>query len=201
MPRLDRIRHDFFNGDLVFRVNPASPIAQEGKTSVSHVMTAIWRPDDVGGTLNVGEAREFLGCRVISLRDVIRRYPGQIIACRPNCSHDIRERAATIAYRWCTGGHGYDYKGLLRCMLMHAPLLRRALHYYPDVNTGVIAPWNSRKFCSFAAAWFYQRAIYELGSKTEWRLVRELDPQFTEPGEIFRSGNVTPLFNGEALSL
>lgn len=166
----------------------------------SHAMPAVWREDDQGErTLAVAEAREFYGVRCVTLRSQVERYPGRIDVYRPLCDPEIRERAATIAFRQC--GHAYGYAATAEAALLRMPLVRALLRYNPPRPTDPPARWIDAKNCSFHYAWCYERAIYELAHPTTWRPVFNMHARAIVPADLERSGSFRLVARGLTLEL
>jgi hypothetical protein len=185
-------RRHIWDGDLVaFRRNGL--ISWVGRGIHSHVGMAVWRPDDNGGTLCIAEFRELAGARVVSFKSQVRKFPGLIDVYRPvfpDGSHlQIAQRAATIMFRQCISGLGYDYGGVATLAVMHLPVVSFvASRYFGFGYEQGFKPasWQCPKFCSFGFDWAYRRAIEELQFDTDWAPVRGLDSRIVEPADLVR---------------
>lgn len=183
--RYDEVRGKILDGYVLMLRRPGV-ITWGTLGTASHAMIAARRIDDVAEfTAGLVESRETKGVRWVTLKNEIAKYPGLIDVYRPLCPSDVRLRAATIAVRQC--GKDYDYAGLLRVAMQRMPLLHWLAGIKP-LDPDKLAPWNADKFCSFLAAWCFERAIYELGSKTQWRLVNKAAGDVV-PAEIEVNGS------------
>ena len=179
------------DGDQLVLNRPGMiPFASRG--TASHTMTAVWWPDDAGDTLGVVEAREGYGIRWIPLVEVLREFPGMVDVYRPKCERAIAERAATIAKRQC--GKRYDWRGIGRMVWLKLYLLRLFFGYDQSETKITPAPWYADKYCCDLSIWIFDRAIYELGSQSKFRLVQNIDSKSSEPADIPRSGSCELIF-------
>lgn len=187
-------RNQIEPGDLLLFRNSASAIADESRTPYSHAGVAAW----YGDVLLCAESRELRGGRIVTLSSQVRRYPKRIDVFRPQVSYPIRKKAAELAIK--QAGHEYNYWGLFACCLLHLPILRRILRYFPDTTDVALTAWESPKFCSQLACWCYRLAAK--GQMGFWDPVPDLGDRFCEPGHLALSGSfrrvLTQLEHGAA---
>jgi len=159
------IRRAIRSGDLMVLKNPGLIARHAGRGEASHVGTLAWRHDDQD-TLLVGESREWVGARVVTLSSQVRKYPGQIDIYTPteDCPRELRARMATLAVNWA--GRSYSYAGILRRALVELPLayeLATRCGYEPVGMTDLLpSPWEEPKVCSGLALWLARWAKLEL---------------------------------------
>lgn len=203
--RYDKVRKHIWNGDLLAWRRPASTIAWVGRGEHSHTALAVWRDDDQSSTLSVAEFREWVGARVITLREAVSQDPGVIDVYKPvwpdEKHYRIAERAATILYR--QAGKQYAWADLARVALLQFPLAsylaNRFWGFAPDVSDEKPAAWNAKKFCSYGVDWAYRRAIYELGYSTVWRPLNQRASRYVEPSDLTSSGSFRLAYRGLVL--
>jgi hypothetical protein len=179
-------REECRSGDLMVLNVPGS-VPWIGRGGASHVGMIVWRHADQN-SLRVAESRYWTGGRDVSLSSQVRRFPGLISIYTPkdDCPHELRERAATIAFNWA--GHEYDSEGIVQLCLLHAPIARLVAEQFGvklDPTDMRLLPWAAPKFCSTLYAWSYR-----------WAPCPGLGDRFVEPADLVRSGAVRLVAKG-----
>ena len=169
-----RIRH----GDLLLfphRGLPGRLIAAAGRSPYSHAALAAWWQ----GRLMVLEVRQFRGGRAVLFSNVLRRGPIDVFA--PDAEGRGFDRRRAVGHMLGYTGRAYGWRALLRCALVHAPVLRWCVRPMrddadapADGATGDLPP-----FCSMAVA-----AAVRAGGVDP---VPQLADRWTEPGDLARS--------------
>lgn len=174
------------SGDLLLFRNDASVIADESRTPYSHAGIAVWH----NRVLLCAESRELRGGRIVTLSSQVERFPKRIDVFRPTCNPNISSMAAEWAVR--QAGHEYNYAGLIGCTLLHLPILRRILRYFPDTSDTTLSAWAVPKFCSQLACWSYRSAAQAF--QVDWDPVPNLGDRYCEPGHLALSGSFRRIF-------
>ena len=101
---------------------------------------------------------------------------------KPLCDPEIRDLAATIAFRQC--GHEYGYRATAAGLLLRMPLLRALCRYNPPRPSDPPATWTDAKNCSFHFAWCYERRDLRA------RPPHDLEARFQHARQRHRSGRL-----------
>jgi hypothetical protein len=144
-------------------------IAGIGRSPYSHAAMI----DRVGDSPLMLETRQWIGARVLSLRDEVLHGDTPIDVYRPVGSAAMAARQAA-AYMWRLEGREYGWLALFRAALLRMPVLRLVLPAKWKQERGDLAP-----YCSMAVSAAYRSAGVDL--------VPNLADQFTEPGDLARS--------------
>lgn len=169
-----RIRH----GDLLLfphRGLPGRLIAAAGRSPYSHAALAAWWQ----GRLMVLEVRQFRGGRAVLFSNLLRRGPIDVFAAAAEGRGFDRRRA--VGHMLGYTGRAYGWRALIRCALVHAPLLRWCLRPMRDEADEPAAGADGElpPFCSMAVA-----AAMRAGGVDP---VPQLADRWTEPGDLARS--------------
>lgn len=175
--RYSTVRRKIRHGDLLLfrhRGLPGRLIAAAGRSPYSHAALAGWWQ----GRLMVIEVRQFRGGRAVLFSHLLRRGPIDVFAADAEGRGFDRRRA--VGHMLGYTGRCYGWRALLRCALVHAPLLRWCVHPTADDATPVGARADDLPpFCSMAVA-----AAIRAGGVDP---VPQLADRWTEPGDLARS--------------
>ena len=179
------VRHLIRAGDVLLYRRPGSWIGNVGRSPYSHAAMVVVYPGWHDRTLLAAESREFQGSHLKTLSSQVARYHGRIDVFRPTCGNQIAEEAADLAVK--QAGHQYNYRGIVWLGLLHAPLVRNAIRWYPDTTDMTLSAWDAPKFCSQLVVWCLRVAAQWL--KSSWEVIHQLGDRWCEPGDLAR-GNI-----------
>jgi len=157
-------------------------IGAAGRSPYAHAALAAWWDS----CLLCLEARQFAGCRAVTLSSQVSDHPGRIDVYRIDSARwpEYRQqKAVDLMRRLC--GKPYGWFALFAASLRHLPILRFFVR--PELNGRAL---DRPPYCSMAVA----HAMRAAGVDP----VPNLSDRLTEPGDLARSAVLRYLFTLEA---
>lgn len=144
--RYDAIRRQIRDGDVGLLRNGGVIARISGKQT--HAFKCKWNRDTHGApsSLMVAESREWVGCRMIALRQIVADYPGRVDIYRPTCSAEVAWTSAELVAR--QAGHKYGWGTIGRLTLEHMIGARLLFGPTLDENDKLQSGWYTSKVCS-----------------------------------------------------